>query len=119
MNLVVLTSAMSTANSGIYSTSRMVFGLAKEGDAPGLFGQLNSAQGAANALMLSCILLLSGVVLLYAGKDIGAAFTMVTTISAVCFMFVWTIILASYLVYRKRRPHLHEASKFRMPGGIS
>ena len=35
VNLVVLTSAMSSANSGIYSTSRMVYGLAQEGDAPG------------------------------------------------------------------------------------
>jgi D-serine/D-alanine/glycine transporter len=43
---------------------------------------------------------------------------MVTTVSAVCFMFVWSIILASYLVYRKRRPELHAASPFKMPGGI-
>ena len=57
-------------------------------------------------------------VLLYAGQDIGKAFDMVTTVSAVCFMFVWSIILASYLAFRRRRPHLHEASKFKMPGGI-
>jgi len=36
VNLVVLTSAMSSANSGIYSTSRMVYGLANDGDAPKL-----------------------------------------------------------------------------------
>ena len=35
INFVVLTSAASSANSGIYSTSRMVYGLAQEGDAPG------------------------------------------------------------------------------------
>ena len=34
INFVVLTSAASSANSGIYSTSRMVYGLAQEGDAP-------------------------------------------------------------------------------------
>ena len=43
---------------------------------------------------------------------------MVTTVSAVCFVFVWSIILASYLAFRRRRPHLHEASKYKMPGGI-
>ena len=59
----------------------------------------------------------AGVVLLYAGKDVGAAFDMVTTVSATCFMFVWSIILASYLVFRKRRPQLHDASAFKMPGG--
>jgi D-serine/D-alanine/glycine transporter len=64
------------------------------------------------------VLLLAGVALLYAGKDVGVAFDMVTTVSAVCFMFVWSIILASYLVFRKRRPGLHAASAFKMPGGI-
>jgi len=119
VNLVVLTSAMSSANSGIYSTSRMVFGLANDGDAPKVFGKLSSRKVPQNALFLSCVLLLAGVVLLYAGKDVGAAFDMVTTVSAVCFMFVWSIILASYLVYRKRRPEQHAASPYKMPGGIA
>ena len=118
VNLVVLTSAMSSANSGIYSTSRMVYGLAQEGDAPGVFGSLSRRKVPQNALFLSCVLLLSGVVLMYAGQDIGKAFDMVTTVSAVCFVFVWSIILASYLAFRKRRPQLHDASKFKMPGGI-
>jgi D-serine/D-alanine/glycine transporter len=118
VNLVVLTSAMSSANSGIYSTSRMVFGLAQEGDAPGVFSRLSTRKVPSNALFLSCVLLLSGVVLMYAGQDVGKAFEMVTTVSAVCFVFVWSIILASYISFRRRRPHLHEASKFKMPGGI-
>ena len=118
VNLVVLTSAMSSANSGIYSTSRMVYGLANDGDAPKLFGRLSSRKVPQNALFLSCVLLLAGVALLYAGKDVGVAFDMVTTVSAVCFMFVWSIILASYLVFRKRRPELHAASTFKTPGGI-
>ncbi|MFK0073225.1 D-serine/D-alanine/glycine transporter [Arthrobacter woluwensis] len=119
VNLVVLTSAMSSANSGIYSTSRMVFGLARDGDAPAVFGKLSRRKVPQNALFLSCVLLLAGVVLLYAGKDIGAAFDMVTTVSAVCFMFVWSIILLSYLVYRKKRPELAAASKYKMPGGVA
>jgi D-serine/D-alanine/glycine transporter len=118
VNLVVLTSAMSSANSGIYSTSRMVFGLAQEGDAPAVFGRLSSRKVPRNALFLTCVLLLSGVVLLYAGDNVGKAFDMVTTVSAVCFVFVWSIILASYIAFRRRRPHLHTASKFKMPGGI-
>ena len=51
----------------------------------------------------------------HAGKDVGVAFDMVTTVSAVCFMFVWSIILASYLVFRKRRPQLSvSATKSRL-----
>lgn len=119
VNFVVLTSAASSANSGIYSTSRMVYGLAQEGDAPSRFGKLTSRRVPANALFLSGVFLLAGVVMVVVGDSIIEAFTIVTTISSLCFMFVWTIILSSYIVYRKRRPELHEASKFKMPGGIA
>lgn len=43
INFVVLTSAASSANSGVFSTSRMLFGLAQEGNAPKAFGKLSSA----------------------------------------------------------------------------
>ena len=62
--------------------------------------------------------LLAAVVLLYAGDSVAQAFTLVTTVSALCFMFVWSMILISYLAFRKRRPHLHDASKFKVPGGM-
>ncbi|CAM5333434.1 Putrescine transporter PotE [Streptomyces hirsutus] len=106
INFVVLTSAASSANSGIYSTSRMVYGLAQEGDAPARFGRLTSRKVPVNALLLSGLFLLPGVVMVTMGDSIIEAFTLVTTISALLFIFVWSIILICYLVYRKRRPHL-------------
>ena len=118
VNFVVLTSAASSANSGIYSTSRMLYGLAEKDDAPRAFGQLSRNKVPQTALAFSCFLLLFGIVLLYGGKSVGEAFDMVTTVSAICFMFVWTIILLSYITYRRRRPHLHQASTFKMPGGV-
>ncbi|GGG45285.1 D-serine/D-alanine/glycine transporter [Kocuria dechangensis] len=117
VNFVVLTSATSSANSGIYSTSRMVYGLAQDGDAPKAFGRLSSRKVPRNALLFSCMFLLAGVALLYAEGSVAEAFTLVTTVSALCFMFVWSIILVSYIVYRRRRPQLHAASRFKMPGG--
>lgn len=115
VNLVVLTSAASSANSGIYSTSRMVYGLATQHNAPGLFTQLSSRKVPQNALFLTGVVLLSSVVLLVFGLDKSAGFSVVTTISSLCFMFVWTLILVSYLVYRRRRPAEHAASSFKMP----
>ena len=118
MNFVVLTSAASSANSGIYSTSRMVFGLAQEGDAPAAFAKLSKRHVPVNALLFSCMFLLSSLILLFSGETVLAAFTLVTTISALLFMFVWAMILFSYMAYRKKRPELHAASKFKMPGGV-
>lgn len=117
VNAVVLTSAMSSANSGIYSTSRMVYGLATQGDAPKIFGKLSSRKVPQNALFLTAVVLLSAVVLLGLGLDKSAGFTVVTTVSSLCFMFVWTIILVSYLVFRARRPQDHASSRFAMPLG--
>ncbi|MBO1042010.1 amino acid permease [Brucella pituitosa] len=117
VNFVVLTSATSSANSGIYSTSRMIYGLATSRLAPQTLGKLNSRKVPVNALFFSCIFLLAGVVLLYAGQSIIEAFTIVTTISALLFIFIWSIILASYIQYRRKRPDLHEQSTFKLPGG--
>jgi D-serine/D-alanine/glycine transporter len=118
INFVVLTSAASSANSGIYSTSRMIYGLAVEGDAPSRFRHLTKHHVPARALVFSCSALIPSVALLYAGGSIIEAFTMVTTVSALLFMFVWGIILVSYLVYRRDRPQLHAESTFKMPGGV-
>ncbi len=117
VNFVVLTSATSSANSGIYSTSRMIYGLATSKLAPKALAKLNKRQVPVNSLFFSCVFLLAGVVLLYAGQSIIEAFTIVTTISALLFIFIWSIILASYLQYRRKRPDLHEKSTFKMPGG--
>lgn len=119
VNFVVLTSATSSANSGIYSTSRMIYGLATSRLAPQTLGKLNSRKVPVNALFFSCIFLLAGVVLLYAGDSIIEVFTLVTTISALLFIFIWSIILASYIQYRRKRPDLHEKSTFKLPGGCA
>ncbi len=60
VNFVVLTSATSSANSGIYSTSRMIFGLASNGDAPKALGRLNRRKVPVNALFFSCVFLSRG-----------------------------------------------------------
>lgn len=118
INFVVLTSAASSANSGVFSTSRMLFGLSQEGSAPESFGRLSSRAVPSTGLIFSCICLMAGVVLIYLIPNVMTVFTLVTTVSAILFMFVWSIILCSYLVYRRKRPALHQASRYKMPFGI-
>ncbi|WP_287815475.1 amino acid permease, partial [Pseudomonas sp.] len=97
--------------------SRMLFGLALEGDAPRAFKRLSKRSVPSNGLLFSCLCLLFGVVVIYLVPNLMEAFTLVTTLSALLFMFVWSIILLSYLAYRRQRPALHAASEYRMPGG--
>lgn len=117
VNFVVLTSAASSANSGMFSTSRMLFGLAEQGVAHRRFAKLSSRAVPTNGLVFSCLCLLCGVALIYLIPNVMTVFTLVTTVSALLFMFVWTIILCSYLAYRKRYPERHRASRFKMPLG--
>ncbi|MDU3156434.1 MAG: D-serine/D-alanine/glycine transporter, partial [Hafnia alvei] len=117
INFVVLTSAASSANSGVFSTSRMLYGLAQDGVAPKRFALLSKRAVPSSGLTFSCVCLLGGVVLIYVIPNVVTVFTMVTTVSAILFMFVWSIILCSYMVYRKQRPHLHEKSIYKMPFG--
>ena len=119
INFVVLTSAASSANGGVFSTSRMLYGLALKGDAPRAFYQLSRASVPSRGLLFSCGCLLLGAFLMWVVPDLVQAFTLVTTVSAILFMFVWSLILLSYIAYRRQRPALHAASKYKMPGGVA
>ncbi|WP_019222458.1 amino acid permease [Bartonella rattaustraliani] len=118
VNFVVLTAAASSANSGIFSTSRMVYGLTTQKGAPKLLGKLSSNHIPANALLFSCLCVLLGYVILSLSPTIIGAFTIVTTIAAILFIFVWSVILVSYIIYRRNRPQQHAQSIYKMPGGV-
>ncbi|WP_273791432.1 MULTISPECIES: amino acid permease [unclassified Bartonella] len=118
VNFVVITSAASSANSGIFSTSRMIYGLATQKGAPPILGKLSRYHVPANALFFSCLCILIGYTIASLSPSLISAFTIVTSISAIAFLFVWSVILISYIVYRRNRPHLHAESIYKMPGGV-
>ena len=118
MNLVVLSSVMSSMNSGVFSTSRMLFGLSRETQAPKAFGSLNKRAVPANALYFSAVCLLLGAALQYFVPNTVEAFTLATTLSTILFICVWLMIIWSYVVYYKTRPELHAKSTFKLPGGL-
>ncbi|RMN40293.1 D-serine/D-alanine/glycine:proton symporter, AAT family [Pseudomonas syringae] len=118
INLIVITSAMSAANTGVYATSRMLFGMGANGQSAKFFSNLTKSKVPLNGLFLSCICMLVGLSLLLVIPELMTVFTVLSTISAILFIFTWATIMASYLIYRKRAPHLHRESKFKMPLGV-
>ncbi|MEW9676781.1 amino acid permease [Lentibacillus sp. L22] len=113
INFVVLTAAASSCNSGIFSTSRMVYTLAKEGHAPRKLGSLSKQNVPAPALIFSTLVLLIGVLLNYLLPD--QVFTLVTSIATICFIWVWGIILYAHIRFRKTMPEAAKKNPFRMP----
>ncbi len=118
VNFVVITAAASSANSGVFSTGRMLFGLADEGSAPAPFRRLNRGGVPALALLVTAALLLTSIPLLYLHGSVIGAFTLLTTVSSLLFMFVWAMIVVSYLVYRRRHMQRHADSTYKMPAGV-
>ncbi|MDR0478557.1 MAG: D-serine/D-alanine/glycine transporter [Burkholderiaceae bacterium] len=117
INFVVLTAAASAANSGVFSTSRMLYGLAEDGHAPGFFQHLSRRAVPARGLYFSGACMLGGVALLYAAPGLTDVFMLVAVVATIAFMFVWIMIFCSYIAYRRKRPQLHAASHYKMPGG--
>lgn len=66
INFVALTSAISSANSGVYSSTRMLYGLSLEKHAHRQFRILSRATAIpVRSLLFSCFCMLSGTLLLF------------------------------------------------------
>ncbi|MBU8685543.1 amino acid permease [Bacillus haynesii] len=113
INFVVLTSAASASNSAVFSTSRMIYSLAKEHNAPGAMTKLTSRKVPSNALFFSAVVILIGITLNYIMPE--QVFTLITSISTICFIFIWGITVICHLKYRRTRPDLAKTNKFKMP----
>lgn len=113
VNFVVLTSAASACNSAVFSTSRMIYSLARENNAPKSFTKLTKHKVPSNALFFSTVVIFISVVLNYVMPE--GVFTLVTSISTVCFLFIWGITLICHLKYKKTRPELAKKNTFKMP----
>ena len=97
----------------MFSTSRILYNLGSHNEGPAKFAKLNKNNVPGNALVTSAIVLSMGALL---SKLIPEqAFGIVTTISAICFIWVWSIILISHIRYTKSRPDLREKSTFKAP----
>ncbi|MFE9975954.1 amino acid permease [Streptomyces hirsutus] len=116
VNFVVLTAALSSCNSGMYSTGRMLRSLAENGEAPRIYQRLSSSKTPALGIATSVVFMGIGVVLNYVVPE--KAFGYVTSIATAAGIWTWLMILISHILYRRqvvagRLP----ASSFPAPGG--
>jgi D-serine/D-alanine/glycine transporter len=111
VNLVVLSSAMSACNSAIYSTGRMVHSLSREGNAPKRYSQLTRHLVPAQAIYFSSAVIVLAILLNMIMP--AGVFTLVTSLSTICFLFIWFMIVLAHSRYRKqKKSHSHFAMPF-------
>jgi amino acid transporter, AAT family len=114
INFVVLTAALSSCNGGIFSTARMLFNLAENGEAPKAYGKLNKNGVPSLAVLATAGALLIGVVLNYLVP--AQVFTWVTSISTFGAIWTWSMILLSQIRYRKGlTSEQKQGLKYKMP----
>lgn len=113
VNFVVLTSAASACNSGVFSTSRLLYSLAKRNHAPGILEILTSKQVPANALFLAVLVICLVVALQYVVAE--GVFVIISSVSTFCFLYIWGIITICHMKFIRKRPDLAAKSVFKMP----
>lgn len=119
INFVVLTAALSGANSGIYSSSRMLYKLAHEGEAPKTFGHVSKRIVPSHAIIgiTSGIFVgfMFNVLAQFLNKSLANVFVIVYSSSVLPGMVAWFVILLAELRFRRKNPHLMENHPFKLP----
>ncbi|MEU5401991.1 amino acid permease [Streptomyces sp. NPDC005963] len=115
VNFVVLTAALSSCNSGMYSTGRMLRDLALNNQGPALFTRLTKNGTPLIGTTFSAGLMMIGVWINYQWP--GEAFNKVVSFATISGMWAWIMILISQLRYRAKadRGEVPQSS-FKAPG---
>ncbi|MNU64784.1 putative transport protein YifK [compost metagenome] len=101
INFVVLTAAMSGCNSGIYSAGRMLYTLAKNGQAPKFFGKLSKGGVPRNSIITTISMLLLGVLFNYLAPN-SKLFLYIYSASVLPGMVPWFALAFSQFRFRKK-----------------
>lgn len=98
MNFVVLTAALSSVNTNLYLSTRMLFSLGRGGYAPAWMGKVSANGVPHRALLASTAGIIAAILLaIFAPKN---AFLMLYGTAVAGMLFVWLVILNTHLRFR-------------------
>lgn len=99
MNLVAITAALSSLNSGIYGTARMLYNLSKQGNAPKMFATLSKNSSPKNAIKFSILCIFITIILNYLYPT--QVFMLLLSVATIAAIINWLIILITQIKFRK------------------
>jgi len=115
MNFVVLTAALSSVNSGLYATGRILRSMSVAGSAPKFTGHMNKRHVPHGGILLTAAFYLLGIALNYWIP--ADAFNVVLNFSALGILTTWAFIMVSHLVFvRRAKRGLASRPGYRLPG---
>ncbi len=115
MNIVVLTAALSSVNSGLYTTGRVLRSLAFNGSAPRVLSRMSRSGVPYAGILLTGTIYLIGVALNAALPH--DAFEIVTEFSALGVIGMWSMIMIAHLAMKRAADEGRiTRPEFRLPG---
>ena len=115
MSVVLITAAVSSVNSGLYTTGRVLRSLAFNGSAPRFLSRMSQSGVPYAGVLLTGAIYLIGVYLNYVLP--GNAFTITTEFSAVGIIGMWSMIMiAHWAMWRASKAGIIDRPEFRLPG---
>jgi AAT family amino acid transporter len=100
MNLVVITAALSSANTNLYLITRMLFSLSRGGYLPVALGRVSRNGVPHRALFVSTGGMVAAILLAIIVP--GNAFLLLYGIAVAGMFFVWSVILLSHMAFRRK-----------------
>ncbi len=110
LNFIILTAALSIYNSGMYANSRMLYGLAQQGNAPAVFKKVNKEGVPIPAVLLSAVLIFGCVLLNYFVPEDALGHLMYVVVGAL--VLNWAMISLTHLKFRSAMKTLHHKVSF-------
>jgi L-asparagine permease len=110
MNAIVLTAAISSTNSGLYSTGRILRSLGQNGEAPKFTTRMSRQQVPYGGVLLTCAVYVFGVLLNVVVPQ--RAFDIATAVASLGVLVTW----ATILICQMRLRATTSRPSFRMPG---
>ncbi|MFW1934935.1 amino acid permease [Acinetobacter sp. ULE_I046] len=99
LNFIILTAALSVYNSGMYANSRMLYGLAVQGNAPKMFAKVSKQGVPISAVVFSSILIFGCVLLNYFVPEEALSHLMYLAVAAL--VLNWAIISFTHLKFKQ------------------
>lgn len=101
LNFIILTAALSVYNSGMYANSRMLYSLARQGNAPKVFAKTNKQGVPIPAVLLSALLIFGCVLLNYFVPEEALGHLMYIVVGAL--VLNWAMITLTHLQFRRAK----------------
>ncbi len=100
INAIIITSGLSSCDTGLYGGSRMLYSLAREGTLSPKLGKINHNSIPNVAVWVTALAIFIGIIITYVAPN--QVYVWITSASAFADLFIWGVIIVSEIQFRRK-----------------